>query len=194
MARQPSKQKSTSGRRKATLHEREVLKAAKARGLTNIDLRKPLSRHARALVKKFEPVYDQTASVVKVPAKDRKKILGVTYAKGHAIIPKRTVSEVARYDKKTGRIKVFDSKHGTVRQVGRRISFKTRKVIIFQAGTSKQRKRTYSGGAGGGAQNAAAMYLASYDDDVLAGAEIYDEYYDPYEGEWQRYGGAEIEW
>lgn len=194
MARGPSKQKSgnatkqaSRGRRKATAHEKAVLQAAKARGLTTVDLRKPLSRHARDLVKKFEGVYRQETSVVKVPKKDRAKIKGVEYARGYALVPKKSLYETARFDKGTGRIKVFDRKSGTVRQVGRRVNFKTRTVVIFAEGTSKQRKRTYSGGGGGGGAAAMAAYLKSYSDEVLEDANIFDEYYDPFDNEWHRY-------
>lgn len=176
-----SKVKPKSSRRQATAHEKAVLKAAKARGLTSIDLRKPLSKYARSLVSKFEPVYRQEASVVKVPR--TAKLKGVTVAKGKAIVTKRTIDEVARYDKKSGRIVVTDSKRGTRRFAGRAKKARTRRVIIFKPGTSQQRRRTYSG-AGGAA--AAAKFLEEYDPEILAEAEDFEEYYDEDLNQWLR--------
>ena len=98
-----AKKKST--RKVATQHEKAVLKAAKARGLTKIDLRKPLSRYARSLVKDFEPVYRQEASVVKIDAKAKKAYKNtLTVKRGYAIVPKEDIRKSARFDKKTHRI------------------------------------------------------------------------------------------
>lgn len=174
MAAKQSKTKSP-GRRKATEHERAVLRAAKARGLTGIDLRKPLTRYAQGLVKKFETVYTQQASVVKVPRGTAKKLKGVEYSNGYAIVEKRDVFEVARYDKKTGRIAVYNSKRGTKRFVGRDFKARTRVVIQFPNGS----RRTYSN------HGMATKYLAGYDPDVLDDSNMHEEYYDDDLNRWQ---------
>lgn len=175
------KLKAKSSRRPATAHEKAVLKAAKARGLTTIDLRKPLSKYARSLVKQFEPVYRQEASVVKVPK--NAKVAGLTVKRGRAIVQKRTIDEVARYDKKSGRIIVRDTKRGTSRKVGRKKNAKTRTVIKFKKGESKRPTRTYQG-AGGASQ--AAKFLQEYDPEVVEDADIYEEYYDDDAAAWMR--------
>lgn len=180
MAREKSKAKN-SNRRQATQHEKAVLKAAKARGLTTIDLRKPLSRYARSLVSKFESVYRQEASVVSIPKGARKGLKGVKVVRGKAIVEKQTIDEVARFDKKSGRISVRDTKRGTTRRVGASKSMRTRTRIVFREGTSRRRVRTYTG-VGAGVQ--AAKYLASYDDDILADSVVYEEAYDAATQRW----------
>lgn len=153
--------------RKPTAHERAVLKAAKARGLTGIDLRKPLSRYALGLVKKFEPVYQGEAAVVKIPVKERKKLgKSVTTQNGYAIVPKKSLSERIRFDKKSGRI--IGTDHGKKRFVGGRVRYR----VKFNVGTGQRRERTFSGPR---AAQSLAFFLNVYDDSMEY--DIEEEFY-----------------
>lgn len=181
----PKTQQKSSARRAATAHEKAVLKAAKARGLTGIDLRKPLSKYARSLVKKFEPVYHGQASVVAIPKELRGKLKtsGVNLRNGKAVVPKNDIAETARLDKKTGQIVVRNSRTKKARVVGR----KQRKTIVFNEGRKGKKRRSFGGADGGAA--AAAAFLAAYEDDegdIGIDFDMYDEFYNPLEDAWEK--------
>jgi hypothetical protein len=155
-------------RRKATAHERAVLKAAKARGLTTVDLRKPLSRYALGLVKKFEPVYQGEAAVVTIP-KGKRKALGnkVDVRRGKAIVPKKSLTETIRFDAKSGRIVATDK--GKRRFVGGRVRYR----VKFRTQGGQKRERTFSGPK---AEQSMAFFLNLYDDSDIE-YDVDEEYY-----------------
>jgi hypothetical protein len=191
MASKKSQQKSASSAQKRADakalrgHQKAVLKVAKARGLTSIDLRKPLSRYAKNLAKKYEAVYQGEASVVTIPKKNRTAIRGKVFdlRNGKAVVLKKDLAEVATFDKKTGQIKVRNSRTGKTRYVGR----KQRVTILMSDGRKGKKRRSFSGGDGGRA--AAAAFLAAYeDDDGELGIDYdqFDEFYDTDSGKWVR--------
>lgn len=155
----PVKKKTT--RRAATAHEKAVLKAAKSRGLIKIDLRKGLTKYARAQVAKFEAVYDQTASVVKLDAKGKKRYKGsLTIKNGYAIVPKEKVLEPARYDKKSGFVIVSGK-----RLTPAKIKFPDlRKGQRYAVPFATPRGIQYKRFSGPGAGSEMAAFMAPYED------------------------------
>lgn len=109
-----SKSKLKSGQRKATRQQLEDLKAAKARGLHSIDLRKPLSSYGRKLAAQFRGMSSGTLGVVTINepnATEKARVL--SYYKEHGlkvvgdkvIVPKINKNDTVRYNPRTKTIK-----------------------------------------------------------------------------------------
>lgn len=191
MASKKPQQKTASTAKKSAAakarlsHQKAVLKVAKARGLTSVDLRKPLSRYAKSLAKKYEAVYQGEASVVSIPKKNRTAVRGKVFdlRNGKAVVMKKDIAEVATFDKKTGQIKVRNSRTGKTRIVGRR----QRVTIIIDEARGRKKRRSFGGADGGRA--AAAKFLAGYEDeegDIGVDYDQYDEFFDDDSGKWMR--------
>lgn len=113
--------KTAGSRRKATPEQLADLKAAKARGLHTIDLRKPLTSYARDLARKFRGLSKGTMSAVTINepnAKKKGQILelykksGYTVKGDKVLIRKQRQSDTVRFNKKTGAIVRVTGEYG----------------------------------------------------------------------------------
>jgi hypothetical protein len=94
------------------LRQRADLKAAKAKGLHNIDLRKPLSSYARKLANQLKGISEGAVAAVKVDkATEQKYIKQGAVVKNGKVLVKAKKGQTVRFAKKTGEIRITAKSH-----------------------------------------------------------------------------------